>query len=118
MPPLRPPVAAASAALFALTLPALACTADDACEELCTKTSASLAGCLAEWPVTWEELDATSRQNFRKACDNRWAGERSDLEPGELDDALEQCEEAADVMEALDAQGELCDHLRTLYLID
>ena len=94
------------------------CSTDDDCETLCVETGAALAGCLADWPIDWSDLDAKNRRAFRKACQNRWGEERADLEPRELDDALEQCVEGIDNLDALEDQGELCDHLRALYVTD
>jgi hypothetical protein len=44
---------------------------------------------------------------------------RADLEPRELQDALDQCQETSDALSALAAQDtgeELCDELRALYV--
>ena len=78
-----------------------------------------LKTCLDVWPVGWEELDATGARRFETQCQNRWAVVRADLEPRELQDALDQCEETQDAIDALaasDEPGALCDEVRALYV--
>ena len=80
-----------------------------------------LATCLADWPVGWEELDSTGARSFQVQCKNRWAVVRADLEPRELQDALDQCEETQDALDALaaeatDSADPVCDELRALYV--
>ena len=93
--------------------------APDPCEDLCSTMQSELATCLAVWPVGWEELDATGSRRFQTQCKNRWAVVRADLEPRELQDALDQCSETQDAIDALAASedtGALCDELRALYV--
>jgi len=91
----------------------------DHCDQLCEVMRSRLGECLAEWPVDWEEVDARGAARFESQCQNRWAVVRADLEPRELQDALDQCQEASDAITALAAEDtgdELCDELRALYV--
>ena len=87
----------------------------DRCEALCTRTSNRLSDCLASFPATWEDLDAVSKADFDTQCQNLWRQERADLEPRELEDALDQCDEALAALAELNASGALCDELRAIY---
>ena len=93
------------------------CAADD-CERLCDRLSQRFADCIDEWPTGWEELDARGENAFRTACRNRWAGVRSDLEPRELNDALDQCTESDEALSRMGRSSTTCDQLRALYLAD
>ena len=106
------------ATILLLVAVLVGCSTEDDCETLCGQTSSLLGGCLADWPISWSDLDATNRRAFRRACQNRWAEERADLEPREIDDALEQCTKGLEALETLDEQDELCDHLRALYVLE
>ena len=101
----------AMAGLLATTL--VGCGADP-CERLCDRTGNRLGTCLADWPATWEAFDATSKIDFQQACRQEWAQVRSDLEPRQLDDALDQCELALDELAAMRQAGTVCDQLRAL----
>jgi hypothetical protein len=87
----------------------------DRCEALCTRTTNRLRECLDAWPADWADLDAESRSDFEAQCQNRWRQVRADLEPRELEDALDQCSEALDDLAARNAAGTVCDELRALY---
>ena len=89
---------------------------DDPCEQLCQRTTNRLAECMEDWPVGWDDFDSTSRANFRVRCENRWDEVRSGLEPRELEDARDQCDETVSDLSALQKSGEDCDHLRALYI--
>ena len=108
------PSLATTALAAAFCLFATACQ-PDACEQLCRRVSRDLAVCLEQWPASWQDLDATKRTDFVARCENGWSVERADLEPRELEDALDQCDET---IAAMPAQGseESCDTLRALYL--
>ncbi len=84
----------------------------DACETLCIRTTARLAQCLEQWSASWEDLGADGRVGFREQCENNWARTRADLEPREVNLAVDACDEAVDLL--LETQG--CDELRALYL--
>ncbi len=90
----------------------------DHCEQLCGVMRARMSECLDTWPVGWEEVDARGPARFESQCTNRWAVVRADLEPRELTDALDQCEETIDALTALQADtgDALCDELRALYV--
>ena len=88
----------------------------DQCEQLCSSTATALDGCLDEWPADWSDLDASGASQFSRFCDDQWSEVRNDLEPRELDDALDQCEETNDTLATLSSDGESCDVLRALYL--
>jgi hypothetical protein len=90
-----------------------ACTADP-CVSLCEETTQQLGMCLQEWPATWSDVGAQSRQDFSDTCSDLWSVERSTLEPRALDDAYEQCEES---VEYLSENTQQCDQLRALYLL-
>ena len=88
-----------------------ACGAD-ACETLCYRTTLRLSRCLDQWSASWEDLGADSQPEFRKQCENDWAQTRADLEPREVNLAVDACDEAVDML--LEVEG--CDELRALYL--
>jgi hypothetical protein len=88
----------------------------DPCERLCDRMGNRLGTCLESWPATWEDLDATSKLEFQLACRQDWDQVRADLEPRQLDDALEQCELALDELAAMRQDGSVCDQLRAIYL--
>ena len=92
--------------------------APDACEALCDQMRTDLATCMTDWPVGWEEMDASGPQDFKTQCRNRWAVVRSELEPRELQDALDQCSETETQLQSLtaDTGGVGCDTLRALYI--
>jgi hypothetical protein len=84
----------------------------DACETLCIRTTTRLAQCLEQWSASWEDLGADDRVGFREQCENDWARTRADLEPREVNLAVDACDEGVDLL--LETQG--CDELRALYL--
>ncbi len=100
-----------------LVLLASGCQTDH-CEQLCDVMRTRMNQCLGSWPVDWEELDARGATRFESQCSNRWAVVRADLEPRELTDALDQCEETIDALAELSVEtGDvLCDDLRALYV--
>ncbi|MCB9779135.1 MAG: hypothetical protein H6742_11280 [Alphaproteobacteria bacterium] len=51
-----------------------------------------------------------------RACKVDWGDERAGLEPRELEDVLEQCDEASAALTAMRRAGTTCDELRALYL--
>ena len=75
-----------------------------------------LEQCLVDWPITWADLDATSKLDFQQTCRTGWASTRSSLEPRQLDDALNQCDESLANLAAMRADGSACDQLRALYV--
>ena len=94
----------------------LAGCATDPCESLCTDVSNSLNQCLKDWPTNWTEFDYSSAGNYRSNCESRWFANRSGLESRELDDAYEQCEESAALLDKMGADD--CNYLRAIYLAD
>ncbi len=84
----------------------------DACETLCYRTTLRLANCMDQWSATWEDLGAGGRGEFRDQCENDWGRTRADLEPREVQLAVDACDEAVDLL--LETPG--CDELRALYL--
>ena len=94
---------------------AVGCGQDD-CEALCQNVADRLDVCLDEWPTEWASLDARSRARFRGDCLDRWADVRVGLEPRELNDALEQCDDARAALATLSRDRESCDALRALYV--
>lgn len=99
--------------VFPLGYTLCACS-EDPCNQLCNDISSALDVCLSEWPATWTDLGASSKVDFSKTCSNVWAAERSVLEPRELDDAYEQCDES---LNYVSNNQYLCDQLRALYLL-
>ena len=73
---------------------------------------------MGQWPVTFDELEATDRLGFQQECQRQWATVRSGLEPREFNDALDQCDESLDALERMRVDGTSCAELRTLYLAD
>ena len=101
---------------LALAAVLLAACGQDQCEQLCSNTATELDACLDEWPADWSDFDASGANQFTRFCDNQWSDVRNDLEPRELDDALDQCEETNEHLAALVSDDESCDVLRALYL--
>jgi hypothetical protein len=101
---------------LALLVFLLAACGQDQCEQLCSNTAAELDACIDEWPADWSDFDASSASQFARFCDNQWSSVRNDLEPRELDDALDQCNETNDTLATLASDGKSCDVLRALYL--
>lgn len=66
--------------------------------------------------MEWEDFDASGKSNFRKRCDNRWDEVRSNLEPRELEDARDQCDQSLDDLRRVQTDGTECDLLRALYV--
>jgi hypothetical protein len=95
----------------------LGCSSQDDCEELCTRTANRLSTCIAGWPTVWDDFGATGRRSYINGCQNRWAEVRIDLEPRELDDALDQCQESLDALDQMKDDGETCADLRALFLL-
>ena len=99
--------------LLFMLLSGINCT-QDPCVLLCEETANTINECLEDWPATWSDIGATSRQDFSDSCRNQWAAERSVLEPRALDDAYEQCEEATTY---LFDNTQRCDQVRAIYLL-
>jgi len=96
---------------LALAAPWLAgCGADD-CETLCTRAAMSVSLCLEAWSATWQDLGADGQKDWRVRCQDDWASTRADLEPREVQLAVDAC---SDTLSALDDLT--CDELRALYL--
>ena len=103
-----------SVLMFGFSLLYMSGCTEDPCVALCEETAEQLRICLQDWPASWNDVGAQSRQDFSDTCSNLWAAERSTLEPRALDDAYEQCEEAT---EYLSENSQQCDQLRALYLL-
>jgi len=88
----------------------------DSCERLCDRLGNRLDQCLVDWPISWEDLDATSKTDFQQTCWAGWATTRTALEPRQLDDALKQCGESVADLAAMRQDGSVCDQLRALYI--
>jgi hypothetical protein len=95
---------------------ALAGCGTDNCERLCVEVGQRMDSCLDEWPTDWGEVDADSRVDFRKTCQDEWSSVRADLEPRELDDGLDQCEDSSLALDRMGRSRTTCDQLRALYL--
>ena len=87
-----------------------ACGADD-CETLCSRAASRLTLCLADWSATWQDLGADSQRDWRVGCEDDWSATRADLEPREVQLAVDAC---SDTLTALSDME--CDELRALYL--
>jgi hypothetical protein len=61
-------------------------------------------------------LDAENQGAFLETCQSRWSEVRSSLESRELQDALEQCDEALTAINEMGEDGTTCDQLRALYI--
>ncbi|MBN1336408.1 MAG: hypothetical protein JXB39_10645 [Deltaproteobacteria bacterium] len=101
-----------SASLLLVTAPlwATGCGADD-CETLCARLASSLDGCLEDWSATWQDLGADGQRDWRQSCQEDWSVTRADLEPREVQLAVEAC---SDTLSQL--ADTTCDELRALYL--
>lgn len=106
------------ATLFLLiVVPAMAACASDRCSTLCVEVGSALDECLPEWGLTWEELGAESRADWRVRCQDEWDEVRSGLEARELPASQDQCIAGSDELAALRAAEDgACDELRALYL--
>ena len=101
----------------AAALLAVAGCQSDSCDQLCVRTASSLNRCLSTWePADWEMLDAENQGAFLETCQSRWSEVRSSLESRELQDALEQCDEALTAINEMGEDGTTCDQLRALYI--
>ena len=103
---------------LAVAVALLSGCANDECELLCTTVASRLDACIEEWPSEWQAHDSTGRAAYRRECQATWASVRSDLEPRELNDALQQCEEASVALTRMSRSESTCDQLRALYLLD
>ena len=105
-----------SLATFLFLLIAAGGCEPDRCDQLCRLTTNRLESCMDAWSMDWEDFDASSKANFRRQCTARWGEVRSNLESRELEDAQGQCEETSLKIAELQADGDDCDHLRSLYV--
>ncbi len=97
--------------LIAAALPWIsACGADD-CETLCSRAAGRVDRCLEGWSVTWADLGAESRSDWRVRCQDDWAATRADLEPREVQLAVEACGDTLSVLPDL-----TCADLEAVYL--
>jgi hypothetical protein len=96
--------------LFAVLPLAPACGADD-CETLCSRAAGRVALCLEDWSAAWQDLGADSQRDWRVRCEDDWSATRADLEPREVQLAVDAC---SDTLSALTEMS--CDELRALYL--
>ncbi len=92
-----------------MLLLALGCAND--CEQACNDVGRRLKRCLAGWSADWEDLGAQDQSDFQDQCVAAWDEAVSDMEPRELDAALDEC--ASAVQQLRDTS---CDELRALYL--
>ena len=92
--------------------------AADPCEALCGTTGSALQTCFEGelGDQLWHALDAKDRASFEDACATGWSAARAELEPRELSDGLDQCEEAQTALDEMKRDGTICDQLRALYL--
>ena len=71
-----------------------------------------LDGCLPDWGLTWEDLGAESRSDWRLDCQGDWARARATLEARQVPAAESTCEDADVDLSAL-----TCDDLRAMYVL-
>ncbi len=90
----------------------------DSCERLCVEVGQRLDACLEDWPTDWGEVDAANRAAFRRTCQDEWSSVRADLEPRELDDGLDQCDDSSAALSRMARDRTACDELRALYLAE
>lgn len=86
------------------------CAADD-CSDLCTRTANRIGNCLVSWDVDWTALGATTQADFASQCQIEWDEVRTDLEPRQVESAMERCANTRASLSDL-----TCDDLRALYL--
>ena len=84
--------------------------AADPCRTTCADLARSFGACLDGWGLTWEDLGATSRAEWRAECSADWESARAELEARQLDDAEGRCDEASATLAELD-----CAELWALY---
>jgi hypothetical protein len=87
-----------------------ACGADD-CETLCVRAAKRVDVCLESWGAVWQDLGSESQRDWRIQCEDDWAATRADLEPREVQLAVDAC---SDTLPALARMT--CDDLESLYL--
>ena len=86
------------------------CAADD-CADLCTRSANRIDKCLDGWDVDWTALGATTKADFATQCQREWDEVRTDLEPRQVESAMERCSDTRAALPEL-----TCDDLRALYL--
>ena len=91
---------------------------EEACVRLCSRTTVRLSECEEQWPADWDDLGADDPDAFEQMCSDDWLELRAELEPRELQDALEQCDEGLKVLRKARRTQDECNDLRALYLID
>ena len=107
--------------LFAFgSITATACNIfeEEACVRLCARTTVRLSECEEQWPADWDDLGAEIAYVFEETCSDDWLELRAELEPRELQDALEQCDEGLKALRKARKTQDECNDLRALYLID
>ena len=91
---------------------------EEACVRLCSRTTVRLSECEEQWPADWEDIGAENSDAFEQMCSDDWLELRAELEPRELQDALEQCDEGLKALRQARRSQDECNDLRALYLID
>ena len=114
----RPPRSAVRALCLLSGLVLLGGCQTDACDNLCQRLARRLGSCMEQWPVGFDELDADGRVGFQQECQRQWSQVRSNLEPREFDDALDQCDQGLESLERMRLEESSCDELRALYLAE
>ena len=87
--------------------------APDPCSDACRLVARQLHRCMNNdgWSLTWQDLGATSRADFRENCQDAWDLAQADLETRQSDAADEACEVVSQDVTSLS-----CDELRALYV--
>lgn len=95
---------------FSLSLSAGCSLLEDRCERLCNQTGSALADCKDDTWV-WEDVSASSKNNFVNACQERWQNVSADLGARDLELALADCKLAEQTLDELN-----CSELLPVYL--
>ncbi len=87
--------------------------AQDPCSQACAVVSRRLNRCMENegWSLTWQDLGATDRADFRDNCRDSWDLAQADLETRQSDAADEACE-----IVVADVPNLSCEELRALYV--
>ncbi len=96
-----------------MLLAVLVTCSQDPCTQACAVLSRNLNQCIVndDWSLTWQDLGATSRTDFRDNCQDDWDRAQAELETRQSDAADDACE-----VVVADVPRMSCQELRALYV--
>ena len=86
----------------------ISCTLNE-CHSLCGEVADALQECIQEWPVEWDDLGYSSRNDYFEVCKQQWNETQNSLNQSQENLALTQCE---NTLESLQTEPLDCDYLR------